>query len=442
MFPNPQDALPLPSSPNLERYKKLAKGLAKICETGDHDRVHDWASAWVRSLVHLSGLEFTPGLPVEVRRWTDEVTGFAIQTLLSGKRRCALVDAQFVIARSQGFTSWPKLVNHIGEVARGGSPVADFEAAADVVVAGDLRSLEQFLRQNPSLIRECSTREHRATLLHYTSANGVEGYRQKTPKNIVEIAETLLESGAEVDAEANVYGGHSTTLGLVATSIHPAAAGVQLPLLQLLLDYDAQIERPNLGEKNRGAVISCLANGQPKAGEFLADRGARLDLENAAGVGRLDIVKSFFGPDGKPGPNATNQQLQKGFIWACMYGREEVAFFLLEHGADLRDSANSGGTALHWAAGAGYVSIVERLIQRGAALEEINKWGGTVLEQAAYGFEHSERDVNFAPVFETLLAAGARPIGRWLEWIEKVKNRSAVEKTQIRELFRRHGATT
>jgi ankyrin repeat protein len=125
-----------------------------------------------------------------------------------------------------------------------------------------------------------------------------------------------------------------------------------------------------------------------------------------------------------------------------MYGREEVAFFLLEHGADLRDSANSGGTALHWAAGAGYVSIVERLIQRGAALEEINKWGGTVLEQAAYGFEHSAREVNFAPVFETLLAAGARPIGRWLEWIEKVKNRSAVEKTQIKELFLRHGATT
>jgi len=441
MFPNPQNALPLPTSPNLEQYKKLAKDLAKVCETEDNDRIHDWASAWVRSLTHLSGLELTPGLPVEVRRWTDEVKEFAIRTLLSGKRRCALVDAQFVIARSQGFTSWPKLVKHIGEVARGGSLVAEFEAAVDAVVAGDLRSLKQYLRQNPSLIRQCSTREHRATLLHYISANGVEGYRQKTPKNIVEIAETLLESGAEVDAEANVYGGHSTTLGLVATSIHPAAAGVQLLVLQLLLDYDAQIE-PNLAEKNRGAVISCLANGQPMAGEFLADRGARLDLESAAGVGRLDIVKSFFGPDGKPGPNATNQQLQKGFIWACMYGREEVAFFLLEHGADLRDSANSGGTALHWAAGGGYVSIMKRLIQRGAALEEINKWGGTVLEQAAYGFEHSAREVNFAPVFETLLAAGARPIGPWLGWIQKVKNRSAVEKTQIEELFRRHGATT
>jgi hypothetical protein len=43
--------------------------------------------------------------------------------------------------------------------------------------------------------------------LHYCSANGVEGYRQKTPKNIVEITRILLEAGAEVDARADVYGG-------------------------------------------------------------------------------------------------------------------------------------------------------------------------------------------------------------------------------------------
>ena len=32
MFPNPQDALPLPASPSLERYKKIAKelGVAEV----------------------------------------------------------------------------------------------------------------------------------------------------------------------------------------------------------------------------------------------------------------------------------------------------------------------------------------------------------------------------------------------------------------------------
>jgi hypothetical protein len=53
------------------------------------------------------------------------------------------------------------------------------------------------------------------------SANGVEGYRQKTPKNIVEIAKVLLNAGADVNAEAEVYGGGATTLGLVATSVYP-----------------------------------------------------------------------------------------------------------------------------------------------------------------------------------------------------------------------------
>src|SRR5428012_13463 len=50
--------------------------------------------------------------------------------------------------------------------------------------------------------------------LHYCGANGVEGYRQKTPKNIVEIARMLLEAGADVDAGADVYGSGCTTLGL------------------------------------------------------------------------------------------------------------------------------------------------------------------------------------------------------------------------------------
>jgi hypothetical protein len=69
-----------------------------------------------------------------------------------------------------------------------------------------------------------SMREHGAGLLHYVSANEVEGYRQRTPRNIVEISELLLKAGADVRAAANVYGRGSTTLGLTATSLHPERA--------------------------------------------------------------------------------------------------------------------------------------------------------------------------------------------------------------------------
>ena len=171
-------------------------------------------------------------------------------------------------------------------------------------------------------------------------------------------------------------------------------------------------------------MIACLANGQPAAAEFLAARGAHLDLEAVAGIGRVDLLKAFFHSDGSLKPPATKKQLQAGFLWACMYGHEGVMEFLLEHGADLLDAANSGATALHWAAGGAHVNVLQLLLDHGAPLEEINRWGGTVLEHAGWGFEHSALGTDFVPTFETLLAAGAKIRGRWLASIEKLMNRS------------------
>jgi ankyrin repeat protein len=136
------------------------------------------------------------------------------------------------------------------------------------------------------------------------------------------------------------------------------------------------------------------------------------------------------------------EQVQKGFLWACMGGWVDVAHFLLEHGADLRDPASTGATGLHWAAGGGHIGVVRSLLERGAPMEEVNRWGGTVLEHAGHGFEHSSFSVDFIPTFETLLAAGARIRGQWLEWIETLKSRPPVEKARLAEVFRRYGATT
>src|SRR5579864_2167722 len=438
MFPNPQDALPLPSRPSLEQYKKLAKDLVKACKSAKPDGVREWAADWIHNLARLSGLQITPGLPVETGRWIDEVTKFATERLLSNEHKCSLADAQFVIARAHGFASWPRFTQHLAQLAEQKSSTSQFELAADAIVSGDLLTLQRLLHENPELVRERSTREHHAMLLHYTSANGIEGYRQKTPKNIVEIANVLLQSGAEVDAEADVYGGGCTTLGLAATSVHPEAAGVQEALLQLLLDHGAQIEKPSLAGNKHSAVIACLANGRARAAEFLAAQGARLDLESAAGIGRLDVVKTYFHPDGTLKPSATKKQLQQGFIWACMYGRDNIARFLLKHGADLLDCTESGATPLHWAAGGAHLSLVRLLLDRGAPLEELNQWGGTVLEHAGWGFEHSTPGPDFAPVFEALLAADAKIQGRWLAWIEKSKNRTPDEKARLGEIFLRH----
>jgi len=223
------DAKELPARPSLEQYKKQAKDLVKSCKSRD---------------------------PEAMRRAQPHG---ALRTL---------ADAQFIIAREHGFESWPKFAKHIEALARENSPVSKFESAADAIVTGDVATLESLLRENSELIRARSTRGHHATLLHYVSANGVEDYRQRTPKNAVKIAQILLEAGAEVDAVADAYG-KDTALGLVATSVHPLRAGVQTELIELLLDHGAKVDGvPGSGQP----LTAALANGCPQAAERLARR--------------------------------------------------------------------------------------------------------------------------------------------------------------------------
>jgi hypothetical protein len=158
MFPNPQAALPLPSHPNLEQYKKLAKELTKVCKNGGPEGLREWATDWVHNVVRLSGLQITSSQPIDNQGWIEEITEFATRKLRAGEHRCALADAQFVIARSHGFLSCPKLAKHVEQLGNEKSSTARFEAAADVIVSGDMETLKRFLRQNPELVRECSTR--------------------------------------------------------------------------------------------------------------------------------------------------------------------------------------------------------------------------------------------------------------------------------------------
>ena len=437
MFPNPQDSLPLPQHPDVEQYKKLAKELLRASKSNDHDAIRKWSANWVKGLVERSGIQITPHLPVRTDGWIRHVANFAQAKLPDGSK---LSDAQIVIARSHGFPSWPEFVRHIHKAADTDSLEAKFEAAADAIVIGDVPALKRLLRETSGLTRHRSTREHRATLLHYCSANGVEGYRQKTPKNIVEITKILLEGGAEVDAAADVYGGGCTTLGLAATSIHPEKAGVQEELMQMLLDHGAVMNAPGITGGRHSLLRGCLANGRPRAARWLAEHGAKLDLEAAAGTGRLDVVKTFFDSTGHLKPPATQEDLQRGFVWACGYGYEDVVEFLLLHGADLEKDAGSDEPPLHMAVVGASLSTVKLLIAHGAPLEQLNGYGGTPLGQAGWSFVNGDADDDYVPIFDALLAAGAHIEDGWLAWLEKQEGRTAEEKSQIAEVLRRYGA--
>jgi len=406
MFPNPHDAIPLPPRPSLERYRNLAKGLAAACKSGAADAIGDWAGQWVREIAKLVG----PTRQHELDHWIDTVEAFARRRMLGGPsaaRKCALADAQFVIARSHGFAAWPRFAGHLEALATSGSPVSRFEAAADAIVGGAAPVLRLLLRQEPELVRARSTREHGATLLHYVAANGVEGYRQKTPRNIVAIARILLRAGAEVDAAANVYGGGCTALGLAATSVHPERAGVQEALLQTLLDHGARLEPPPAAGNRQSLVAACVANGRQRAAAFLAARGAPLDLAAAAALGRLDAVAAFLGEDGAK-TDAAKEQLDDAFLFACGNGHNAVIELLLAHGADLAAHRGGGQTALHWAAIGGHPETVELLLRHRPPLEVRNAYGGTVLEQALWSAAHGGDPDVYLPILQALAAAGAK----------------------------------
>src|SRR5687768_1035161 len=153
-------------------------------------------------------------------------------------------------------------MSDVSESGKWARPSAAFEAAADAIVAGDSAALRALLAAHPSLIAARSDRDHRAPLLHYIAANGVEDERQLSPPDAVEIATVLLDAGAEVDATSEAYGGGYTALGLVATSTPPRRAGVQIPLIDLLLQRGAAIDGVKPGES---IVRSALANNCPEA---------------------------------------------------------------------------------------------------------------------------------------------------------------------------------
>jgi hypothetical protein len=142
------------------------------------------------------------------------------------------------IAKGHYFASWD------AALAAGDTLVAPrFEAAADAIVDGDAATLRALLDADPALARARSAFGHHQTLLQHVSANGIEATRQwQTPANAVEIANLLLERGAEPDVTCDSYGDGSTALTLLVSSVHPYAAGVQADLVEALVRGGARAD--------------------------------------------------------------------------------------------------------------------------------------------------------------------------------------------------------
>ena len=95
-------------------------------------------------------------------------------------------------------------------------------------------------------------------------------------------------------------------------------------------------------------------------------------------------------------------------MWACKFGRAEVAHLMLDRGVRPSAKDNSDMTALHWAAATGLTTVVDRLLALGAPLELENQWGGTVLTPTLHFAVYIPLPgVDYASVVERLVKAGA-----------------------------------
>src|SRR5262245_26514195 len=205
-------------------------------------------------------------------------------------------DARLAVARWYEFQDWQRLSEYVASVQQPG-PIARFERAVEAVIDGDIATLKRLLAEDRELVRARSTRVnhfdppmHRSTLLHYLAANGVEGYRQRSPKNAADVAKVLLEAGADPNALSWAYGGQCTVMALLVSSSPPADAGVQVPLVETLIDHGASVAPE--GEGNWTSPIeTALVFGKHDAAQALVRRGAPVhSLAAAAGLGRSDDV--------------------------------------------------------------------------------------------------------------------------------------------------------
>ena len=416
------DVLPLPPRPDLSQYKKRAKELVAAAGSPDPGAVHRWATEWLGTVARLLEVSITPFVQHSFDR---AVAGIEEQVRKSGTP-FALADAQFLIARAHGFGTWAAFAAAVEPPAETDPARREFEAAADAVVNGDLTTLEALVRRNPRLVKARSSRVHGATLLHYVAANGVEDFRQKTPPNALAIARFLLEAGADVDGLANTYGGdkYQTTLNLLVSSTHPAEAGLQAPLVHLLLDFGAAV---NGLDDDASPLLTAMAFDYGESVDALAQRGARIDnVVTAAAVGREDLVRSLVvdrhtlrgelprrAPRWFRWPADARAHLELALLFACGFGREPVAMFLLDQGVDPAAKDGNAMTALHWAAAGRCLKLVTRLIGSGGPLEAENAWGGTVLDSTVWFAVNAPRTTScsshdYPAVIEALLSAGAR----------------------------------
>ncbi|RAP74951.1 ankyrin repeat domain-containing protein [Paenibacillus montanisoli] len=267
-----------------------------------------------------------------------------------------------------------------------------YPKAYAAVKTGDVEGLRQLLRAYPELANARS-KQGRTLLNHLCDWPGHY-------PNQLETGRALLNADADVNARA-------IDPALGETPLQWTASNDDVEMADLLLDAGTPIDGLN---DDRRPLAQALWYGCTNVAKLLVRRGAALDLELAAAVGRVDLLPSFFGPDGKLLPRAgihrepvntttpspPGELLQQALIYAVIGGSYDSAEYLLDRGADVNGSPSgfdhTGAAPLHWAAAGTNTAIIRLLLDRGAELNARDRrYCGTPLGWANH-FQRTEHE--------------------------------------------------
>ena len=279
---------------------------------------------------------------------------------------------------------------------------AKFHPAIQAIKSGDIQLLKSLLTTDPTLATSRSSKSHPTLLQCLTLA-------AQDVSNKVEMARVLIDAGAEINRPLGA-----------------CASGNNVEVAAALLDAGAEIN----GMGSWSPLEEALYWSNNDVRDLLLKRGASVhNLRIAAGLGRTDLIESFFNSDSSIKPEAgkiawpfgdpqdshlpaqIKEELQakieawsnesqniinNAFIYACMHNRIDAAKLLLDKGAEI-DTIPLGfdyaGTGLHNAAVNGHRAMVEFLIESGADAnigdEKVN---GTPAGWADFGGHGELRD--------------------------------------------------
>lgn len=343
---------PLPSKPNLDKQRKLAKALAR-----------DYWRGKPEATERVSALHPKPPAP----------------------EKFVLSDAQLVIARGYGFVGWPQMRKKIESLTK--SPVELFKTAVE---EGKVHHVRQLLQSNPNLtaiINEPmfgfkSPAAHVARtnleLLDLLLAHGADlnartswekgGFGVLEQVN-PEQAAPLIARGARIDvwAAANL-GMMPELVALIAddSSLVNAKGGDgkrplhfarTIPIARFLLEHGAEIDASD--DDHDSTPAQHLIGDRPDVAGDLIAHGAKSDLLLAAALGDVALVRQHLDAD----PEAIGMRVDQD--WFPMI-----------------DTAANGGHIYQWTLGfhvsafdvarkRGHVEVLELLLKRAGPLDRL-----------------------------------------------------------------------